>query len=348
VALQRLRFEIRAATPEDEEQLLKLSQYLNTVNLPHDRPHVRRLLDQSQRSFTGEIADCRFRKYVFVIWDLEQEALAGTSMVVAQFGRRDAPYIYLDVIADEKYSATLDKHFHHTVLRLGFSYDGPTEVGGLVVAPEYRRDSEKLGLLVSYVRFLFIAAHRNLFQEEILAELLPPLEPDGRSHLWEAFGRRFTNMTYAEADLRSSEDKAFIRDLFPGGDIYTTLFSPEAQAVIGKVGPQTRGVEKMLQRIGFRYAERIDPFDGGPHFTARTEDIGLVRHTHRMRFAGPMSRSLSSRRGLVARETTEPPYFRAVATQLSFDGQGMLRISEQAAAHLAASVGEELVALELP
>ena len=52
-----------------------------------------------------------------------------------------------------------------------------------------------------------------------------------------------------------------------------------AGAVIGKVGASTRGVEKLLRRIGFRYADRVDPFDGGPHFTARMEEISLVTQT---------------------------------------------------------------------
>ena len=56
--------------------------------------------------------------------------------------------------------------------------------------------------------------------------------------------------------------------------------------VIGKVGPQTRGVEKMLRRIGFRYAERVDPFDGGPHFTAPTDEVLLVQRTHEARVVG--------------------------------------------------------------
>ena len=33
----------------------------------------------------------------------------------------------------------------------------------------------------------------------------------------------------------------------------------------------------MLRRIGFEYAEQIDPFDGGPHFVAKTDDITIVR-----------------------------------------------------------------------
>ena len=42
---------------------------------------------------------------------------------------------------------------------------------------------------------------------------------------------------------------------------------------IGQVGPHSKAVEKMLVRAGFEYASRIDPFDGGPHFHCRTDDI---------------------------------------------------------------------------
>lgn len=279
-----LRYEVRGALKSDEEELLTLAKFLNTVNLPHDRPHIRQLLEHSEKSFLGELPRNK-RKFVFLLRDLGQGAAVGTSMIVAQLGRRDAPYIYLDVISEEKYSHAVDRHFLHTVLKIGFSYEGPTEIGGLVVHPEHRRASDRLGLLISYVRFLYIAMHRELFRDELLAELLPPLEPDGTSHLWEALGRRFTGMSYAEADLLSSTDKTFIRDLFPSGDIYATLLSPEARAVIGKVGAQTRGVEKILRRIGFRYAERIDPFDGGPHFVAQADEVSLIREARERRIS---------------------------------------------------------------
>ena len=36
------------------------------------------------------------------------------------------------MLDEERYSKSIDKHFHHKVLRLGFSYKGPTELGGLV------------------------------------------------------------------------------------------------------------------------------------------------------------------------------------------------------------------------
>jgi arginine N-succinyltransferase len=338
-----VRYEIRAALPDDEEPLLGLARHLDTVNLPNDREHVRRLLQQSERSFSGAEKP-RFRKYVFLLWDLEQRRAAGTSMVVAQLGRRDAPYIYLDVIDEEKYHATLDKYFYHTVLRLGFSYQGPTEIGGLIVAPEYRAARERLGLLVSYVRFAYIAAHRDLFQGELLAELLPPLEPNGKSFVWEAFGRRFTGMDYSEADRLSSEDKTFIRDLFPRGDIYTSLFSPEAREVIGKVGPQTKGVEKMLRRIGFRYAHRIDPFDGGPHFVAPLDEVTLIRDTRRAPLTGFLEDGETGTTSLVAREHPGPPWFVAIAAPAAFSPGGV-RIERQAGDHLGLAAGDEAIVL---
>ena len=33
----------------------------------------------------------------------------------------------------------------------------------------------------------------------------------------------------------------------------------------------------MLERIGFKYVERIDPFDGGPHYEAQVADVTLIR-----------------------------------------------------------------------
>jgi arginine N-succinyltransferase len=341
-----MRYEIRAAVPEDEDQLMRLAAHLNTVNLPNDGPHIRRLLDHNDKSFRAQV-DVRKRKYVFVLWDLERNVAAGTSMLIAQLGRRDAPYIYFDVIDEEKYSGAFDRHFHHTALRLGFSYKGPTEIGGLIVSPDYRQAPEKLGLLISYVRFLYLAIHRDLFQEEILAELLPPLEPDGTSHLWNAIGRHFTQMSYAEADLLSSENKDFVRDLFPRELIYATLLSPEAQSIIGKVGAQTRGVEKMLHRIGFRYAHRIDPFDGGPHFVAQASDISLVQTTERVTLAEAATGTTNAVRALIAREYDGPPYLRAVSSYVRLEQQ-RAHVHEDAVRHLELTAGDPIVVLPLP
>jgi arginine N-succinyltransferase len=341
-------YEIRGALPADEDQLLEVAGHLNTVNLPNDRDEIRGILEQAHKSFTGAVKDPRRREYVFVLVDLAANRIVGTSMIIGQLGRRDAPYIYVDVTEEERYSATLDRHFGHVVLKIGYSYNGPTEIGGLIVSPDYRKKPERLGLLISYVRFLYIKAHRDVFRDELLAELLPPLEPDGTSHLWDALGRKFTDMTYAEADRLSKKNKEFIKGLFPEGAIYATLLPKDAQDVIGKVGAQTKGVEKMLRRIGFRYAYRVDPFDGGPHFTAPTDDVLLVQRTQEVVVTKLLAPSEHPKtKALVAIQQPEAPFIRCVHVPWRASGETGAEIQKGAADHLGIGEGAKVWLLPL-
>lgn len=319
------------------------------MNLPHDAQEIAEILSASERSFTGEIVDPKARQYVFVLRDLEQQRAVGTSMIIAQLGSRDAPYIFFDVRREERYSATLDRHFVHRVLSMGYGYHGPTEIGGLVVHPDYRKAPERLGMLISYIRFLFIASNRELFQNRLLAELMPPLEPDGTSHLWEAVGRRFTGLSYREADRLSKKNKEFVRGLFPSGDIYTALLSAEAQSVIGEVGPQTRGVARMLTRIGFRYWDRIDPFDGGPHYMAPTDEVELVQRTTRCRLIADEPARETSRRALIAHAQPTAPFFVAVpvVSAIDRDHPDQIRVPQAAITHLGLQPGEITTVLPL-
>lgn len=339
------RYVIRGATPDDAPQMMELARHLNTVNLPHDAESVAEILDLSMRSFSGALKDPRRREFVFVLEDLAAQRIIGTSKILAQLGRRDAPYIFLDVIVEEKYSQTLDRHFVHTVLKLGHSYEGPTEIGGLIVLPEFRLVAERVGMMISYVRFLFMAMHRGQFRNEVVAELLPPLLPDGTSHLWEALGRKFTDMSYSEADRLSKRNKEFIKSLFPSGDIYVSLLPTDAQEVIGKVGRETRGVEKMLRRIGFQYCNRIDPFDGGPHFRAATDEILLVRRTHKGP-ARPVD-AFEGQRALVATDLKEAPFFRATSCAVRFGDGGEVLLPRGVFEFLGVAEGTEVSVLPL-
>jgi arginine N-succinyltransferase len=345
------RFLIRGVLPRDHDDLVAVARHLNSVNLPDDAAAVRSIIDHSDKSFRGEVHDPTRAEYVFALEDRQTGRVIGTSMVIGQLGRRDAPYIYFDVRSEEKYSSTLDKHFHHTVLRIGYSYDGPTEIGGIVLSPDYRMGGERLGQFLSYVRFLFIAAHRDRFRDEVLAELLPPLESDGTSHLWEALGRHFTGLSYMEADKLSKRNKEFIKGLFPEGDVYASVLSDKAQKVIGEVGPQTKGVEKLLERIGFRYCDRVDPFDGGPHFLANTDEITLVADSHRIAIATlweqePPTTGEVRHRAVIATETAAPPYWKSVMVPHEETEHGLAMRKEDADV-LGVGVGDEVLVLPI-
>jgi arginine N-succinyltransferase len=275
---------IRDVHRSDLPGLRKLAFELDTVNLPDDERQLNSILEKSARSFDGRIRDPFEREYLFVMEETRTGKLVGSSLIIAQHGTRDAPHIFFDVYEKEHYSHSVDRHFRHRVLSIGYNFDGPTEIGGLVVDPLFRGQG-KPGKQLSYVRFLCIAMHRPRFRDRILVELLPSLEEDGRSPLWEALGRKFTGLSYQDADRLSRENKEFIQQLFPPGEIYATLFSQKIQEAIGEVGPQSVGARAMLTNIGFRYDERIDPFDGGPHYSAPTELIEPIRRFRRAKLA---------------------------------------------------------------
>lgn len=353
-------FLIRDAQQDDLRGLQRVAAVLNTVNLPNDRQALESILDVSTRSFAGKVKEPFEREYLFVMEDAQAQSrggarVIGTSQIIAQHGTREAPHIYFDVLDEERYSESIDKHFRHKVLRIGFDYDGPTEIGGLVLDPDYRRHPGKLGKQLSFVRFLFIAMHRPWFRKKVLAELLPPLGKDGRSALWEALGRRFTGLDYLEADRISKTNKEFIKNLFPSGLIYASLFDRDAQAVIGKVGPATEGVKKMLTAIGFEPLDRIDPFDGGPHFEAIVDDVLPVQQAQRAQVVVGDERSITeapgeSAEGLVAFEPKKKHAgrFRCVQCEFRYLDKGKrVELPAEAAELLRVEDGDKVHALAM-
>ena len=286
-------FVFRDALASDEDAIFELAGHLDTLNLPPDRGFIRELIGRSRESFGGghdpELFDPE-RRFLFVLEGLEPDGrreVVGTSMIHAQHGTRKEPHVFFRVIDEERYAELSldaerrDVHMIHKMLHIGLTYQGPTEIGGLVLHPGLRKHPHKLGRLLSLGRFLYIAAHRARFRDRVLAELLPPLErgPAGRarSRLWDALGSRFTNLTYAEADRLSTYDKEFIWRLFPVSPVHASLLPREVQDIIGQVGPETVGALRLLQSVGFADSGKVDPFDGGPHYEAATDEVSLVR-----------------------------------------------------------------------
>ena len=332
---------LRDVRRSDLPRLRALARVLNSVNLPADDRALAGIIDRSVRSFSGRIADPLRRTYVFVLEDPGMGRVLGTSMVIAQHGTRESPCTFLDVTERESYSSTLDRHFRHQVLSIGFHFDGPTEIGGLVVDPRSRGGPALPGKQLSLVRFLYMAMYPDRFRETVLAELMPPLAKDGKSLFWESFGRRFTGLDYQDADKLSRRGKEFIQQLFPGGEFYATLLPPRVQRALGKVGRSTEPARRMLSRIGFRYVDRIDPFDGGPHYEAKLAEISVVRGHRRLAVAQeplePGKRDPEVLAGVV--RAKGPNRFRAVRTQARSSG-GRVRIPAEARRLLGVTAGD--------
>jgi arginine N-succinyltransferase len=214
-------------------------------------------------------------------------------------------------------------------LKLGLDYNGPTEIGGLILNPDFRGHKEKLGKQLSFVRFLFMGMHPERFKPMIHSELMPPFDKQGNSPLWEAIGRRFMNMNYVEADVLSRNNKEFILSLFPSENIYQTLLPMEAREAIGKVGRETEPVKKMLESIGFKYTYEVDPFDGGPHYRCPLKDVKPIKEKITgLLITNKNFEADKAREVILSLEHPEHDFF-AVRTLLQVHGDGQLSVDPQ-------------------
>jgi arginine N-succinyltransferase len=274
---ERFRYLIRESRAADLEEIERLAEMLNTMNLPRDRRILEELIERSERSFRDPTPDPSEAEYVFVLEDVRLQRCIGTSLIIAKHGTLASPHYFMQVEIDKRQSEVPPREINHRVLRLSYTTDGPTEIGGLILHPDYRRAPEQLGMQLSYVRFNFIARHPERFQKQVLAELLPPLDAAGKNPFWEVYGRKFTGLDYREADRLSMTDKKFIHSLFPREPLYTAVFPEEVQRSLGQVNPGALGARHLLTKIGMRPLGQIDPFDGGPFFGAAMKDVTLLR-----------------------------------------------------------------------
>lgn len=348
---------LRPVQKKDVDALFELANIPGFLNLPQDKDLLMNRVRQSMESFAAPAPAAnedksRF-KFIFVAEDLETHRVLGTSMVAGQHGTKDSPHLYFEVGTEKKFSSTINTGFIHGTIRLKYDTDGPSEIGGLVLDPEFRNSDQRVGRQLSFVRFLYLGLNRSRFRKKLIAELLPPLNKRGQSPLWEAVGRRFTNMDYWEADQLCQKNKEFIFSLFPTGKIYTAFFTAEARNAIGKVGDKTLPVYHMLTKIGFEYKNQVDPFDGGPHLWADVADLTPIQKLRKLKLdpalvtAGGTGSAPGAQleNGLVcsAAGTGE---FQAVAAQMWVDGDRAMftdaALGDQISSVLGLRAGEPL------
>jgi len=320
---------LRSVQHEDLADLFELSNIMTFINLPPDEDLISAKIDSSIKSFKTPSKKLFENYYIFVLQNAETEEILGVSMIHAQHGTEDEPHFYLSVGQEAKFSQTINTGFVHGTLKLGLDPNGPTEIGGLILNPEFRGHAEKLGKQLSFVRFLFMAIAPERFKPMIHSELMPPLDKHGNSPLWEAVGRRFLNMNYHEADVLSRSNKEFILSLFPSENIYQTLLPMDARESIGKVGKETEPVKRMLESIGFKYTFEVDPFDGGPHYRCPLKDIKPIKEKITgLLITAKKFDPAEARDVLLSIEHPEHDFF-AFRTKLQVHGDGQLSIDPE-------------------
>jgi arginine N-succinyltransferase len=131
--------------------------------------------------------------------------------------------------------------------------------------------------------------------------------------------------------------------LFPKHEIYVSLLPPEARNMIGKVGSETEPARMLLERIGFKYLNHIDPFDGGPYLEAVTDQIVPVKATITGTLVKPVKDYPKS--GYVS--VHHKADFRALRTSYAQSRDG-ISVTQEVADVLKANLGDNVAVTPLP
>jgi len=337
---------LRPVAERDLDDLVGLAAQLDSMNLPSDRRFLAQRIHDSLRSFAGGARRAE-AVYVFVLEDLATRRCIGTSTILAKHGTAQSPHYWLERSTEERQCTQLGRHFAHDKLTLRASNDGPTEIGGLILDPRYRRHPEKCGKALSIARFAYIAAHRDGFEREVIAEMLSPFDGPGKNRLWDAFGARFTGLSFREADRLSATNKTFIADLFPRDPVYATLFPPEVREVIGKPNDTAVAAVRILEKIGFRSLNQVDPFDGGPYFGCARDAIASVRERRELVLPSLADDAPQAMREPLALLSAEGSFgFRATVTPI--DDDGFPCVSKECREALGVDSGDRVAVTPLP
>lgn len=357
-------FSIRPARVEDIPTLVKMARTVHFTNLPADREIIYGKVMHSRESFLraaggGEDRLERLRAeeakrlngqagmsglsgatrtgdlFMFVLEDTENGVCLGTSQIIARMGGPGNPNFSFKLEKRQFFSESLQTGTSHIVARLHADETGPTEIGGLILQQSSR--GAKLGRFLSQVRFHFMGLHRGVFADRVIAEMMAPITLDGQNMLWEYLGRRFIPLSYSEADKHCQRSREFISALLPKEDIYLSLLPPEARDVVGRVGDETVPARRMLEKLGFKYLDKIDPFDGGPHLEAATDQISVVKGTHRAELSAAAASSCTDHAFVSV--LGEDGDFRAVEADVCLDGKRGLGMPKQLMAELGWEAG---------
>ncbi|WP_257265787.1 arginine N-succinyltransferase [Endozoicomonas sp. ONNA2] len=292
--------------------------------------------ETSQKKSTSE-AQQKNNLYLFVMEDTETGQVVGTAGIESAVGL-DAPWYNYKVSKQVHASQQLDVYTMVDTLMLCSDHTGFSELCTLFLLPKYRHS--KNGAFLSKSRLLFMAAFPELFAEDLFAEMRGACDDREVSPFWEALGRHFFAVDFAEADRQSTLDKAFIAELMPRHPIYTNLLPDDAREVIGITHESTTPARYLLEYEGFHYTGYVDIFDAGPLLEARVKDVRTVRDSRQYKVKIVTSNTTDQRRWLMA--NSELTGFRCIMGNLSYEGLEFVQITSQQASALDIEEGQLL------
>lgn len=331
---------IRPVALSDHESVLHLAEKagIGMTSLPPDSNVLKGKIERAVASIKGQCARKADESYLFILEDPEKGKAAGICGILCYVGLRQPFYSYkLSTITQT--CENLAIFSRQEMLSIVNDYTGATEIGSLYLLPEYRRD--RLGRLLSRIRFLFMAEFRDRFPDKVMAEIRGVHDREGNSPFYDSLARPFFQMEFKQADyLCATKGNQFIADLMPKYPIYVSLLPKEAREVIGVPYASSEPAKALLESEGFFYNNYLDIFDGGPTVEAYTDELRTIRESRVARVVEVEDSLEEAERHLVCNRKFEE--FRGIIGRVAERGEGGVAISRRAADFLHVEPGEEI------
>jgi arginine N-succinyltransferase len=325
---------VRAAGPQDLEGFKQLREIAGAgfTSLMLDDKALAEKLTLSRESFASAAVEPGQERYFLALEHIATGALVGCAGVKSTIGK-SPPFFNFRIITEAQSSGVVDRRFDMDILIGVNDFTGCSEVGSLFVRPEHRATG--IGRALAQSRYMLMATAPQRFNSRVVSELRGVVSPDGVSPFWEAVGRHFFRMDFAEADkLSATTDNQFILDLMPQHPIYIGLLPESARAVIGHCHKDGEGARRLLEWEGFSFSNVVDIFDGGPLMTAQRDHIRTLREARRVTVRSETNLA-GAKRALVAvsriseyRCTTTRAVLASGAAQIEPAALAALRLNE--------------------
>ncbi|MEB0045881.1 MULTISPECIES: arginine N-succinyltransferase [unclassified Pseudomonas] len=331
---------LRPVELSDLPQLQQLAHdsLVGVTSLPDDTERLRGKILDSCASFDKDAKGGGPENYFFVLEDLARQKLAGCSEILATAGFSEPFYS----LRNRHFtSASRELNIEHGVPALSLCHDlsGHTLLRGFHIDAALVRTP--FSELLSRARLLFIAAHPGRFAEAVITEIVGYSDEQGQSPFWNALGKHFFDLPYAEAErLCGLESRSFLAELMPQYPIYVPMLAQAAQDCIGRIHPDGQEAFDILAREGFETNSYIDLFDGGPTLYARTAQVRSIAQSQTLT-AQPVA-SVHDARGsyLVSNEALKD--YRAIVAELEVNAGQPVALSAQMCAELNVTNGSPI------
>jgi arginine N-succinyltransferase len=345
---------IRPVRATDRDGMVELAGLAGAglTTLPKDHDLLAKRINKSIESFKAAADRPGGESYLFVMEDQDTARqsspqggrVVGACGITSKVGGFQPFWSYK--IESVLFASKIIKvHKEVPILKLYEEHDGPCEIGSLFLHPDYRHNGN--GRMLQLVRFFFMAEHPERFESTVVSEIRGVLDERGHSPFWDALGRHFFDIDFAEADRLSVVNKKFIAELMPRHPIYIPLLPAEAQAVIGMPHKDSERAVRNLEAEGFRFAGMVDIFDAGPVVSCPRDEIRTVRASRRAVVAAMGDVSGDAPVHMIGTTAAAEP-FRACKGPVEPGGRdGSVRITADVAAALRLNVGDAVRIVEL-